>query len=362
MPTGALKVRAAVACRFFRWPEHVEGIEYSSDFHVSTLDPFTPNARIEPAACYLRRTFHTRKGTVLLKTKPKTAAKNPQASVGIIGGSGLYNMKGLSETNEVRIKTPFGDPSEAIVTGVLEGKRVAFLARHGRGHRLLPTEINYRANICALKLLGVERIISVSAVGSLKEELAPGEFLVADQFVDCTRHRISTFFGAGLVAHVSFGQPTCPQLSRLLADSCVHCGVKVHRKGTYICMEGPQFSTLAEAHMHRSLGFDVIGMTNVTEAKLAREAELCYGSIAMITDYDCWHADHESVTGAQIIATLNQNAENAQHVLREAVKAMPEHRECKCGTALAHALITDPKLVPAGTKKRLAPIIGKYLS
>ncbi len=271
-------------------------------------------------------------------------------------------MKGLSDTKEVRIKTPFGDPSEAIVTGLLEGKRVAFLARHGRGHRILPTEINYRANIYALKLLGVDRIISVSAVGSLKENLAPGEFLVADQFVDRTKHRVSTFFGDGLVAHVTFDKPTCPQLSGLLADSCVHCGVKVHRKGTYICMEGPQFSTLAEAHMHRGLGFDVIGMTNVTEAKLAREAELCYGSIAMITDYDCWHPDHESVTGAQIMATLNQNAENAQHVLRESVKAMPEHHECKCGSALAHALITDPKLVPAATKKRLSAIVGKYLS
>ena len=297
-----------------------------------------------------------------MKTKPKPAAKKSQASIGIIGGSGLYSMKGLSDTKEVRVKTPFGDPSEAIVTGLLEGKRVAFLARHGRGHRILPGEINYRANIYALKLLGVERIISVSAVGSLKEELAPGEFLVADQFVDRTKHRISTFFGGGIVAHVTFDKPTCPQLSALLADSCVHCAVKVHRKGTYICMEGPQFSTLAEAHMHRQLGFDVIGMTNATEAKLAREAELCYASIAMITDYDCWHPGHESVTGAQIIATLNQNAENAQHVLRAAVKGMPAHHECKCAGALAHALITDPKLVPAVTRKRLRAIIGKYIA
>ena len=297
-----------------------------------------------------------------MKTKPNSAAKKPQANIGIIGGSGLYNMMGLSESKEVRIKTPFGDPSEAIVTGLLEGKRVAFLARHGRGHRILPSEINYRANVYAFKLLGVDRIISLSAVGSLKEELAPGEFLVADQFVDRTKHRVATFFGGGLVAHVAFDKPTCAQLSSVLADSCVHCGVKVHRKGTYICMEGPQFSTLAEAHMHRSLGFDVIGMTNVTEAKLAREAEICYASIAMITDYDCWHPGHESVTGAQIIATLTQNAENAQRVLREAVKAMPEHHECKCGSALAHALITDPKLVPAATKKRLALIIGKYMS
>jgi 5'-methylthioadenosine phosphorylase len=285
-----------------------------------------------------------------LKTaKAKAAVKTPRATIGIIGGSGLYAMKGLTDSKEIRVKTPFGDPSEAIVTGTLEGKRVAFLARHGRGHRILPAEINFR-------------VISVSAVGSLKEELAPGEFLVADQFVDRTRNRVSTFFGAGLVAHVTFDKPTCPQVSRVLADACVHCGVKVHGKGTYVCMEGPQFSTLAEAHMHRSMNFDVIGMTNVTEAKLAREAELCYGTIAMITDYDCWHPNHESVTGAQIIATLNQNAENAQQVVREAVKALPIAHQCKCDSALAHALITDPRLVPTATKKRLKAIIGKYIS
>jgi 5'-methylthioadenosine phosphorylase len=213
-----------------------------------------------------------------------------------------------------------------------------------------------------MKLLGVERIISVSAVGSLKEDLRPGEFLVADQFVDRTKGRISTFFGNGLVAHVTFDKPTCSQVSRVLADASVHCAVPVHRKGTYICMEGPQFSTLAEAHMHRKMEFDVIGMTNVTEAKLAREAELCYGTIAMITDYDCWHPDHESVTGAQIMATLQQNAENAQKVLREAIKSMPDARGCKCGSALAHALITDSKLVPKATKKHISAIIGKYIS
>jgi 5'-methylthioadenosine phosphorylase len=297
-----------------------------------------------------------------LKTQKKSAAKKTQASIGIIGGSGLYAMKGLTDSKEIRIRTPFGDPSEAVVTGLLEGKRVAFLARHGRGHRILPSEINFRANIYALKLLGVDRIISVSAVGSLKEELAPGEFLVADQFVDRTKNRISTFFGGGLVAHVTFDKPTCPQVSRVLADASVHCGVNAHRKGTYVCIEGPQFSTLAEAHMHRAMNFDVIGMTNVTEAKLAREAELCYGTIAMITDYDCWHPNHESVTGAQIIATLNQNAENAQRVLREAIKALPSLHQCKCHSALAHALITDPKLVPSATKKRLSAIIGKYIS
>jgi 5'-methylthioadenosine phosphorylase len=294
-------------------------------------------------------------------SKKKSGGK-PRAAVGVIGGSGLYAMQGLTGAREIRVKTPFGDPSDAIVVGALEGKQVAFLARHARGHRILPTEINYRANIYAMKLLGVERIISVSAVGSLREELRPGEFLVADQFVDRTKGRISTFFGHGLVAHVTFDKPTCPQVSRVLADASVHCAVPVHRKGTYICMEGPQFSTLAEAHMHRKLEFDVIGMTNVTEAKLAREAELCYGTIAMITDYDCWHPDHESVTGAQIMATLQQNAENAQKVLREAIRSIPAARECKCGSALAHALITDAKLVPKSTKKNLSAIIGKYIS
>jgi 5'-methylthioadenosine phosphorylase len=213
-----------------------------------------------------------------------------------------------------------------------------------------------------MKQLGVERVISVSAVGSLQEDLRPGEFLVVDQFVDRTKRRVSTFFGGGLVAHVTFDKPTCAQVSAALADASTQCGVKVHPRGTYVCIEGPQFSTLAEAHVHRQLRFEVIGMTNVTEAKLAREAELCYASIAMITDYDCWHPEHESVTGAQIIATLNQNAENAQNVLREAVRTMPKERSCKCGAALRHALITDLKLVPPATKKRLAPIIGKYLS
>jgi 5'-methylthioadenosine phosphorylase len=285
-----------------------------------------------------------------------------EATIGIIGGSGLYSMAGLQETREIHVKTPFGEPSDAIVVGTLEGKRVAFLARHGRGHRILPSEINFRANICAMKQLGVQRVISVSAVGSLREDLRPGEFLVVDQFVDRTKARVSTFFGGGLVAHVTFDKPTCPQTSALLVEASARCDVKVHPHGTYVCIEGPQFSTLAEAHVHRQLRFEVIGMTNVTEAKLAREAELCYATIAMITDYDCWHPEHESVTATQIIATLNQNAENAQRVLREAVRAMPAERTCKCGATLRHALITDLKLVPSATKKRLAPIIGKYLS
>jgi len=297
------------------------------------------------------------------KAKGKSArTKEPLAEIGVIGGSGLYAMSGLSNTRELRVKTPFGDPSDKIVLGNFEGRRVAFLARHGRGHRILPTELNFRANIYAMKLLGVQRIISVSAVGSLQENLAPGEFLVPDQFFDSTKGRISTFFGNGLVAHVAFDKPTCAQLSTVLADACVSTAVPVHRKGTYINMEGPQFSTLAEAHFHRAQKFDVIGMTNATEAKLAREAEICYATIAMITDYDCWHPEHESVTASQIIATLNQNATNAQNVVREAVKTMPSERKCKCGSALAHSLITDFKLVPQKTKKNLAAIIGKYLS
>ena len=299
------------------------------------------------------------------KRKSSSVAKQSrtpsQASIGIIGGSGLYSMAGLISPREIKVKTPFGEPSEAIVLGTLEGNRVAFLARHGRGHRILPGEINYRANIYAMKLLGVERIISVSAVGSLQEELRPGEFLVPDQFVDRTRQRVSTFFGEGLVAHMSFAHPTCAQVSAALADASVHCGVKVHRRGTYICMEGPQFSTLAEANMHRQLHFEVVGMTNATEAKLAREAELCYSTIAMITDYDCWHPEHESVTASQIIALLNQNAENAQRVLREAVRALPADRACKCGSALQHALVTDMKLVPSATKRRLVAILAKYI-
>ncbi len=292
----------------------------------------------------------------------KNQVDSAQANIGIIGGSGLYTMGGLTGTRGLRVKTPFGEASDAVVLGTLEGKRVAFLARHGRGHRILPSEINYRANIYAMKLLGVERIISVSAVGSLKEDLRPGEFLVPDQFFDRTKNRASTFFGDGMVAHVAFAHPTCLQLSGVLAAACTEEAVEVHRRGTYICIEGPQFSTLAEAEVNRQLRFDVIGMTNLTEAKLAREAEICYATIAMITDYDCWHPDHESVTAAQIIATLNQNAENAQKVLRTAVRELPAARSCKCGAALEHALVTDFELVPTATKKRLEVILKKYTS
>lgn len=292
--------------------------------------------------------------------KESSARETPR--IGIIGGSGLYTMAGLSETHEVGVRTPFGDPSETIVVGTLEGRRVAFLARHGRGHRILPGEINYRANIYALKLLGVERILSVSAVGSLREELRPMEFLIPDQFFDCTRGRIATFFGRGIAAHVSFDKPTCPELSGKLGDACERAGLKVHRGGTYVCMEGPQFSTLAESHVYRQLRFDVIGMTNLTEAKLAREAEICYATVAMITDYDCWHPEHDSVTVAEVINNLNRNSENVQRVIREALGALPTGRGCRCGSALAHAILTDRKLIPAAAKKCLAAIVGKYVS
>jgi 5'-methylthioadenosine phosphorylase len=299
--------------------------------------------------------------------KTKAAAKRRAQStdtvrIGIIGGSGLYSMEGLKKTREVRVKTPFGDPSDALVVGTLEGKRVAFLARHARGHRFLPTEINYRANIHAMKQIGVERIISVSAVGSLQEDLKPLEFLIPDQFFDKTRHRVSTFFGDGVAAHVGFDKPVCGQLTGVLGESCDRVKVRVHRGGTYVCMEGPQFSTLAEAHVHRQLRFEIIGMTNVTEAKLAREAEICYATVAMITDYDCWHPDHASVTLEEIISNLNKNAENAQNVIREAVRSLPAERSCKCGAALKHAIITDPAVISAAARKRLNVIAGKYLT
>ena len=294
------------------------------------------------------------------QTRAQSRAQT-QAEIGIIGGSGLYTMPGLEQTREVRLKTPFGDPSDVFVVGSLEGRSVAFLARHGRGHRLLPSEINYRANLYAMKLLGVERVISVSAVGSLREDLPPLEFLIPDQFFDRTYRRISTFFGGGIVAHAGFDKPTCPEVSGTLGEACDAAGVKVHRGGTYLCIEGPQFSTLAEAHVHRQLRFEVVGMTNATEAKLAREAELCYASVAMITDYDCWHPEHNAVTVAQIIANLNRNAENAQNVLRAAVRRLARKRGCRCGQALEHAILTDRTKIPVAARRRLGLIIGKYL-
>ena len=284
-----------------------------------------------------------------------------QAEIGIIGGSGLYSMPGLTDIRETTLETPFGAPSDAYVLGTLEGRKVAFLARHGRGHRILPSELNFRANIHGFKQLGVERILSVSAVGSLKEEHKPLEFVIPDQFVDRTRHRTDTFFGEGVVAHIAFADPVCPQLSEAVAAACKKAKVVGKRGGTYLCMEGPQFSTRAESNLYRSWGMDVIGMTNLQEAKLAREAEICYVTVAMVTDYDCWHPHHDSVTVDQIVAVLTKNAENACNVVREAVAAMPQERSCKCGSALAHAILTDRAKIPQATRERLKLIIGKYL-
>ena len=298
------------------------------------------------------------------KKRAVRRTKNENVKIGIIGGSGLYHMAGLTDTREVRIKTPFGEPSDALVIGTLEGQRVAFLARHGRGHLYSPSDINYRANICAMKMLGVERILSVSAVGSLRDDLPPMDFLIADQFFDRTQRRLASFFVGekGIVAHVGFDKPTCTHLSAHVADACDAAGVKAHRGGTYVCMEGPQFSTVAESSTYRQMQFDVIGMTNLTEAKLAREAEICYATISMITDYDCWHPQHDAVTVSEIIQNLTRNTANVQRVLHGVVRSLPKERTCKCGSALAHAVLTDRKMIPAAAKKRLAPIIGKYIS
>ena len=282
--------------------------------------------------------------------------------IGIIGGSGLYDMAELTEREEVRVKTPFGDPSSPYVVGTLRGKRVAFLARHGAGHRLLPTELNFRANIFGFKTLGVERILSASAVGSLKEEYRPLDIVIPDQFLDRTRNRISTFFGNGLAVHVSFAHPVCKTLRPIMADAVERTGARVHRGGTYVCMEGPQFSTLAESQLYRSWGMDVIGMTNLQEAKLAREAEICYVTMALVTDYDCWHPDHESVTVDIIVANLMQNARTAQNAIADAVGRLPAERNCECASALKFAIITRPETISAQVKKDLAPIIGKYVS
>ena len=283
-----------------------------------------------------------------------------KAEIGIIGGSGLYSMPGFEAQEEVRLETPFGAPSDSFVVGKLAGRTVAFLARHGRGHRISPSELNFRANIYAMKSLGVERVISLSAVGSLKEEHRPLDFVIPDQFVDRTRGRVSTFFGEGLVAHISFADPVCPQLADVVSQACTTAGVNVKKGGTYLCMEGPAFSTKAESNLYRSWGMDVIGMTNLQEAKLAREAEICYVTIAMVTDYDCWHSDHDAVTVTDIIANLMKNAEHACNVVVKAVESMPAERTCKCGSALAHAIITDRKLAPEATRRKLDLIIGKY--
>ncbi len=284
-----------------------------------------------------------------------------KAEIGIIGGSGLYAMPGLSGVREERVETPFGEPSEVFALGELEGRRVAFLARHGKGHRILPSEINFRANIYAMKALGVERILSVSAVGSLKEEHKPTDFVIPDQFIDRTFARTATFFGEGVVAHVGFGDPVCATVAGAFATACAEVGVVGKRGGTYVCMEGPQFSTRAESNLYRSWGADVIGMTNLQEAKLAREAEICYATMAMVTDYDCWREGHDDVTVEQVVAVLHQNAENAGKVVRAAVTAMPRERACGCGTALQYAILTDRSVIPQATRERLRLILGRYL-
>jgi 5'-methylthioadenosine phosphorylase len=283
-----------------------------------------------------------------------------KAEIGIIGGSGLYSMPGFEAQEEAVIETPFGSPSDNYVLGTLAGRQVAFLARHGRGHRLTPAELNYRANIYGMKKLGVERIISLSAVGSLKEEHRPLDFVIPDQFFDRTRGRVSTFFGEGLVAHISFAHPICPEASEVVAAACQAAGVTAKKGGTYLCMEGPAFSTKAESNVYRSWGMDIIGMTNLQEAKLAREAEICYVTVAMVTDYDCWHEDHDAVTVSDIIANLIKNAENACKVVVQAVAKMPAARGCKCGSALSHAILTDRALVPEATKTKLGILIEKY--
>jgi 5'-methylthioadenosine phosphorylase len=281
-------------------------------------------------------------------------------SIGIIGGSGLYDMAELTDREERWIPTPFGDPSAPYVLATLRGKRVAFLARHGAGHRLLPSELNFRANIYGFKTLGVEYILSASAVGSLKQEYAPMDLVIPDQFFDRTRGRISTFFGRGLVAHVGFAHPFCAPLSGIAYAAAKAAGATVHKGGTYVCMEGPQFSTLAESQLYRSWGMDIIGMTNLQEAKLAREAEICYTTIALVTDYDCWHPDHDQVTVEMIISNLVANAKTAQQVIAGAVEQLPFARTCECASALKHAIITRPDAIPEEVKRELAPIVGKY--
>src|SRR6266576_1276817 len=286
-----------------------------------------------------------------------------EAKIGIIGGSGLYQMPELTDIDEIEIQTPFGNPSDKFILGTLEGERVAFLPRHGRGHSLTPTEVPFRANIYGMKLLGVERILSASAVGSLQEEYAPLDMVIPDQFFDRTRARAreSTFFGEGIVAHVAFAHPLCNQLGDTLERACQAVDVKVHRGGTYICMEGPAFSTVAESKVYRSWGMDVIGMTNLQEAKLAREAEICYATLALVTDYDCWHPGHEAVTAAAVFEYLSKNVRNAQLIMKEAVRRLGnQERHCKCASALKHAIFTAPNLWPEETRKKLDAIIKKY--
>ena len=285
-----------------------------------------------------------------------------RAQIGIIGGSGLYDMADVTDREEVKITTPFGEPSAPYLLGTLRGKRVAFLARHGGGHRVSPSELNFRANIFGMKTLGVEYILSASAVGSLKEDYRPADIVIPDQFFDRTKGRPSSFFGRGLVGHVGFAHPFCKILSGIAYDSGKRAGATVHKGGTYVCMEGPQFSTLAESKLYRSWGMDIIGMTNLQEAKLAREAEICYTTIALVTDYDCWHPDHDSVTVEMVMSTLAKNAATAQQIIAGAVERLPYDRTCECASALKYALVTRPEMVPDQIKQDLAPIIGRYIS
>ncbi len=286
----------------------------------------------------------------------------PQAEIGIIGGSGHYHLPGIERLKEVRLTTPFGKPSDAYRLGELEGRKVAFLARHGRGHTLLPTEVNSRANIYGFKKLGVQRIISLSAVGSLKEEYRPMDMALPAQFFDRTRQRASTFFGDGLVAHISFDAPVCATVVEALAVACQEAEVRCHRGGTYVCMEGPTFSTKAESNVYRSWGMDLIGMTSLPEAKLAREAEICYATLAMVTDYDCWHPQHDAVTVDLVLEYLTRNVANSQKIILRAIRSMPQQRNCKCGSALAHAVLTDRQSISPKARKKLSLLIGKYLS
>ncbi len=282
--------------------------------------------------------------------------------IGIVGGSGLYDMAELTDREEREVATPFGAPSAPYVVGTLAGRRVAFLARHGAGHRILPSELNFRANIYGMKALGVEWLVSASAVGSLQERYRPRDIVVPDQFFDRTRGRAGTFFGRGIAAHVSLAHPVCSTLCRLAGDAASRVGATVHRGGTYLCMEGPQFSTLAESRLYRSWNMDVIGMTNLQEAKLAREAEICFATLALVTDYDCWHPEHDEVTVEMVVEILQENALTARKTIAELVSRLPIERGCECGTALAAAIITRPEAIPAETRTELAPIIGRYVT
>ena len=295
------------------------------------------------------------------KPRPGAISTLATAEIGIIGGSGLYNMPGLTNVREQRVETPFGEPSEALILGTLEGREVAFLARHGRGHRLLPSELPFRANIYAFKSLGVSSILSVSAVGSLKEEHKPTDFIIPDQFIDRTFARNATFFGDGVVGHVPFGDPVCALVADTFARACDEAGVVGKRGGTYVCMEGPQFSTRAESNLYRSWGADIIGMTNLQEAKLAREAEISYATLAMVTDYDCWRAGHDDVTVDQVVAVMHQNAGNAERVVRAAVRLMPADLSASpAQSAAKFAIMTDRARIPEATKRKLDVLFGKY--